>query len=53
MDAEYCKEKIVKLHDEVVLLKATVKSQRTCIRIYRVLALVGWVAFVAALFVGV
>jgi len=52
MDAEYCKEKIVKQHDEIVILRSKVKSQNTCIQIYRVLAMVGWLGFVLALIVG-
>lgn len=52
MDAEYSKEKLAQMHDEIVLLKAKARSQRTCIRILRVLAIVGWGAFIVSLVVS-
>jgi hypothetical protein len=52
MDAEYSKEKMVHMHEDIVRLKVTIKSQRTCIRILRVLAIVGWGAFLVSLVVS-
>jgi hypothetical protein len=52
MDAEYCKDKILALSEANTALRVRVRSLRKVIHIYQFLALVGWLAFIAALYYG-